>query len=144
MSTYSPKNWLGRIAAGVALAFGVLTVLSGGYVLFGGVAGQVAAGDAVPFVVWFNFLSGFIYILAGIGIAMGRHWATRMAIALAVAIATVFALFGLHVVQGGAFEMRTVGAMTLRLVVWVAISAVAVRNSRASNPLQRERSTSKR
>lgn len=135
MSTYSSKDWPRRIAAGVAVAFGVLTVLSGGYVLFGGVAGRLAAGDAVPFVVWFNFLSGFIYILAGAGIAMGRHWATRMAIALAVAIAAVFALFGLHVVQGGAFEIRTVGAMTLRLVVWVAISAVALRSSRAKQSI---------
>jgi len=125
------------------MVFGVLTVLSGGYVLFGGAAAQVAAGDAAPFVVWFNFLSGFIYILAGVGIAMSRHWAARLAIALAVAIAAVFALFGLYVLQGGAFEIRTVGAMTLRLVVWVAIAAIAVRKSRASNPLQHEQSASK-
>lgn len=87
-----------------------------------GAAEQAAAGGAVPFVLWFNFLSGFVYVLAGAGIAMGRRWAAGMAIALAAAIAAMFALFGLHVLQDGAFEMRTVGAMTLRLVVWIAVA----------------------
>ena len=40
----------------------------------------------------------------------------------------VFALFGLYVFQGGAFEMRTVGAMSLRLVVWLAIAVLAARH----------------
>jgi hypothetical protein len=77
-------------------------------------------------VLWFNFLSGFVYVLAGVGIAMGRRWAVTLSIILAAAIAAVFALFGLHVYQGAAFEVRTVGAMSLRLLVWVAIAAVAV------------------
>ena len=128
MKVRSSTKWPVWIAAGVAVAYGAMTILSGGWVLFGGAAAQTAAGDAVPFVLWFNFLSGFIYILAGAGIVMRRDWATRMAVALAVAIAVVFALLGLHVLQGGAFEMRTVGAMTLRLVVWIAIAVVAVRN----------------
>jgi hypothetical protein len=115
------------IAAGVAVVFGILTIVSGGTALFGGDEAQAAVGDAVPFVLWFNFLSGFVYVLAGVGIAMGRRWAVTLSIGLAIAIAVVFGLFGLHVYQGAAFEMRTVGAMTLRLLVWLAIAAVAVR-----------------
>jgi hypothetical protein len=113
------------VAVGVAVVFGLLTIVSGGRALFGGAEAQAAAGDAVPFVLWFNFLSGFVYVLAGAGIAMGRHWAVTLSIGLAAAIAVVFALFGLHVYQGAPFEMRTVGAMSLRLLVWVAIAAVA-------------------
>jgi hypothetical protein len=115
------------VAAGVAVVFGILTIVSGGTALFGGPDAQAAVGDAVPFVLWFNFLSGFVYVLAGAGIAMGRRWAVTLSIGLAAAVAVVFVLFGLHVYRGGAFEMRTVGAMTLRLLVWVAIAAVAVR-----------------
>ncbi len=122
------KTWPLRTAAGVAVVFGVLTILSGGRVLLGGAAAQ-AAGDAVLFVLWFNFLSGFVYVLAGVGIAMRQCWAAMLAIALTAAIAVVFALFGLHVLQGGAFEMRTVSAMSLRLVVWAAIAAVVARIS---------------
>jgi hypothetical protein len=34
----------------------------------------------------------------------------------------VFAAFGVHVITGGAYEMRTAAAMTLRSLVWLAIS----------------------
>ena len=91
MKTRSSKKWPVRIAAGVAVAFGALKILSGGRVLFGAAVAQEAAGSAVPLVLWFNFLSGFVYALAGIGIAMGRRWAILLALALVAGIATVFA-----------------------------------------------------
>ena len=125
MTEHSSSIWPLRIAAGVAILFGILTIVSGGRALFGGPAAEAAVGDAVPFVLWFNFLSGFVYVLGGIGIAMGRRWAVTLSIGLAAAIAAVFALFGLYVFRGAAFEMRTVGAMSLRLIVWVGIAAVA-------------------
>ena len=128
MKTSSSKAWPVWIAAAVAVTFGVLTILSGGRVLFGGPAAQEAAGNAVSFVLWFNFLSGFVYVLAGVGLALGRRWGTMLAILLAVAVATVFVLFGVHVFRGGAYEMRTLGAMTLRLTVWIAVAAVAARH----------------
>jgi len=116
------------IAAGIALVFGALTIFSGGQALFGGPAAQAAAGNAVPFVLWFNFLSGFVYVLAGIGIALRKPWGGTLAIVLAVAIIAIFALFGWHILRGGAYEMRTVGAMTLRAAVWISI-AVFLSNS---------------
>lgn len=129
MKYQSQLNWPMKTAAGVAIVFGVLTILSGGRVLFGGEAAQAAAGNAVSFVLWFNFLSGFIYVLAGVCIAMSCRWAVWVAILLTVSIAVVFALFALHIFGGGAFEMRTVGAMTLRLIVWAAIAIVAGRHA---------------
>ncbi|MCI5076847.1 hypothetical protein [Oricola sp.] len=134
MKSQSSHSRPRMIASGVAVVFGILTIASGGRALFGGAAAQAAAGDAVPFVLWFNFLSGFAYVLAGFGIAMGRRWAVAFSIALVAAIAVVFALFGLHVYQGSAFEMRTVGAMTLRLLVWIAITAVAIQCAAAGGP----------
>jgi len=128
MTVQSSSIWPLRVAAGVAVIFGLLTVVSGGRALFGGPAAVAAVGDAVPFVLWFNFLSGFVYVLAGLGLALGRRWAVMLSAGLAATIAAVFALFGLYIFQGAAFEMRTVGAMGLRLVVWVAIAAVAARH----------------
>lgn len=111
------------IAAGIAIVFGALTIVSGGAALFGGAAAQATAGNAVPFVLWFNFLSGFVYVLAGVGIGLRKSWGGTLAMALALAIVAVFALFGWHVYRGGAYEMRTVGAMILRAVVWIGIAA---------------------
>lgn len=114
-----------KIAAGVAILFGLLTVLSGGRALFGNEAARAAAGDAVPFVLWFNFIAGFAYVVAGIGLFLRHRPAVWVSIGILVTTFLVMSAFGLHIAQGGAFEMRTVGAMILRTGVWAAISFVA-------------------
>lgn len=122
-----------RAAAGVAVLFGAATVASGGNVLFG--SGAAAAGNYVPFVVWFNFLAGFFYVAAGIGLWQRRRWAAWLAVALAVLTALAFAAFGWHVAAGGAFEMRTVAAMTLRTLAWTAIAGLALVSGCPASPM---------
>ncbi len=114
-------------AAIVAILFGVLTIFSGGRALFGSAAAQAAVGDAVPFVLWFNFIAGFLYVIAGLGLFLWRQWAAPLALFIAVATAVVLAAFGLYVAMGNAFEIRTVGAMVLRNGVWIAIAIPACR-----------------
>lgn len=97
----------------VAIAFGALTVASGGATLFG----AVDMGAVVPLVLWFNTLAGFVYFAVGLGTWSGRRWAYPLALAVLVASLLVLAAFGLHVLRGGAFEMRTVIAMSLRCAV---------------------------
>ena len=121
-----------RLVAGFALIFGILTIVSGGRVLFGGPEAQAAAGNAVRFVLWFNFLSGFAYAAAAVGILLLKRWARYLAIALAITIVAVFGLFGWHVLSGGAYEVRTVGAMTLRSAVWIGIALYLQRRARAT------------
>lgn len=125
--TMAPPDRLLRAAAIVAVLFGLLTIASGGNALFGGAAARQAAGAYVPFVLWFNFLAGFAYVAAGAGLWLGRRWAAILALAIAGATLLVFAAFGVHVLNGGAYETRTVGAMTLRTVVWLAIGWLAWR-----------------
>lgn len=110
-----------RIAGGVAIAFGLLTVVSGGATLLGG----IEMGAVVLFVLWFNTLAGLAYVVAGLGLWQGRRWALPLSHSIFVATLLVFAGFGLHVAQGGAFEMRTVFAMALRSAVWGGIALVA-------------------
>ncbi len=111
------------LAAGV---FGIATVVSGGRVLFGPEAARAGAGHYVPFVLWFNFLAGFAYLVAALGIAWRRRWAATLSLGIAVATGLVFAALGVHVALGGAFETRTVAAMTFRTAFWGAL-AVATR-----------------
>jgi hypothetical protein len=58
------------LAAGVAAAFGALTIASGGRALFGG----GTEGNVVPFVLWFNFLAGFAYVAAAAGLWRAARW----------------------------------------------------------------------
>lgn len=114
-------------AALLAVGFGLLTLRAGGNVLFGGEDARTAAGHYVPFVVWFNFIAGFGYVLAGIGLWRRRRWAAWLALVIAVATALVFAAFGVHVYTGGAYELRTVIAMSFRTALWAAIALLAWR-----------------
>src|SRR3954469_6952646 len=90
--------WLTGIGFGAVL-FGVLTVIAGGRVLFGPEASRLAAGAYVPFVLWFNFFSGFAYVLIGIGLILRDRRAAQAAVLMAAAILVVFAAFGFHVAQ---------------------------------------------
>lgn len=129
MTRTGPARTGMRIAAGVAIVFGILTIASGGRALFGGAEARSAVGDAVPFVLWFNTVAGFAYVAAGLGLLARQRWAAWLSAAIAIATLAVFAAFGLHVAGGGAYEARTVGAMTLRTVVWLAIAISAFRAS---------------
>lgn len=117
----------------VAILFGILTILSGGRVLFGDAAARSAAGAVVPFILWFNFAAGFAYLAAGFGLMARRSWAVRLSIAIAAATVLAFAAFGVHVWSGGAYELRTVGAMSLRSIVWIGIAVTASRLAKTPN-----------
>jgi hypothetical protein len=116
-----------RVISVIAVVFGVMTLKEGGAVLFGSGEARAAAGNYVPFVLWFNFLAGFAYVTAGVGVWLGRRWAALLALFVAAATALVFAAFGAHVLAGGAYETRTVVAMSLRTLVWFAIARIARR-----------------
>ncbi|MGV8892575.1 MAG: hypothetical protein ACOH2K_06510 [Burkholderiaceae bacterium] len=118
--------WIWAISL-VGIGFGLLTIKESGSILFGGEAALEAAGNYVPFVLWFNFVAGFAYVIAGAGLWLQQPWAVWLAVVIAAATAFVFAAFGVHVYAGGAYEMRTVIAMSLRTLVWVTIAAIASR-----------------
>ena len=128
------RRWDILITAVVVTLFGLLTVLSGGRALFGGLEARAAVGDAVPFVLWFNFLAGFAYVAAGIGLILQTNWATKLSIAILVVTVLVMIAFGVHVLLGGAYEMRTVWAMSLRTVVWGVVVGLVIRNPDGSTP----------
>lgn len=127
MTTLKQRGiWIWAISL-LALGFGLLTIKEGGMVVFGNEAARAAAGNYVPFVVWFNFIAGFAYVAAGIGLWLQHRWAALLAAAIVAATVIAFAALGLHINSGGAYEQRTVIAMSLRTLVWVVITSVAAR-----------------
>ncbi|GAB4468150.1 MAG: hypothetical protein OHK0044_09360 [Burkholderiaceae bacterium] len=123
----APDRTARRALRGVALfagVFGVATSVAAARALFGHPAGG-ASEAIVPFVAWFDFIAGFAYVAAAFGLALARRWSVALALALAVGTAVVFAVFGLYVAAGGAFQTRTVYALGLRTSVWVAITLLA-------------------
>ena len=127
MNTQKTRGvWITVISL-IAVAFGLLTLKEGGTVLFGGEAARAAAGHFVPFVLWFNFIAGFAYVVTGAGLWWRQRWAVWLAITVAAATLLVFAAFAVHIASGGAWEQRTLIAMSLRSLVWIAIAAIGAR-----------------
>ncbi len=127
-STRRPR-WAAVLAL-VAIIFGIVTIVVGGKTLLSGAEERAAAGNIVPFVLWFNFVAGFAYVIAGVGLFLWKRWAAQLSAVIAIATIAVFVGFGTHIFLGGAFEARTVGAMIIRSAVWIVIAASACRSFR--------------
>lgn len=127
MNTPTQRGFLIWSISLVAVGFGLLTIKESSAILFGDEAARAAAGNYVPFVLWFNFLAGFAYVGAGAGLWLRQRWAIWLAVAITATTAFTFAAFGGHVYSGGAYEQRTVIAMSLRTLVWMTIAVVAAR-----------------
>ena len=123
MNANRKVNWI----AIAAIVFGVVTVLTGGRALFGSSESRADFGNVVPFVLWFNFLAGFVYIVAGAGLMLRKRWAVYTSLFVAVSTTLVFVAFGVHVIGGGAFERRTIGALAIRSLFWIGVTIVSIR-----------------
>ena len=119
-------RWLTPVSV-FAILFGLLTLKEGGAVIFADGTARTAAGNYVPFVLWFNFSAGFLYIAAGIGLWRMRPWSGRLSVLIATLTLLVFTAFGVHAFLGGAYELRTIIVMILRSTAWLAISYAANR-----------------
>ena len=121
MSSPAVPKWQRPLAIAAAI-FGGLTVLSGGLALFGPKEAQDAAGNAVPFVLGFNFGAGFAYVLAALAMWFNHPAARTLAWLIALATLAVFAGFLWVALSGTPYEVRTLGAMTLRAGFWLVVA----------------------
>ncbi|CAM5568937.1 hypothetical protein [Eoetvoesiella caeni] len=127
MTVHSQRHIWMRVISLIVIGFGLLTIKEGGAVLFFDGVSRAAAGNYVPFVLWFNFLAGFFYIIAGVGLWLRRRWSMMLSTAIAAATALTFAAFGVFLYFGGTWELRTLIAMSTRTLVWAGIALAAWR-----------------
>ncbi len=109
----------------LAIAFGLATLRQGGLTIFGGPEAGGETGAIVPWVLWFNFLAGFFYVAAGAGFALRKPWSAILAMAIFTANLTILGALGVYIASGGAYEQHTLAAMTLRVLVWLALALSA-------------------
>ncbi len=119
------KNYLLWILSTIAVLFGLLTLKSSYLVLFTQGEFHQSVGNYLPFVVAFNGIAGFFYIISGVGLFFQKKWAAIIAALIALATLIVFALFFWQISQGAAYENRTLYAMSFRSALWILISWLA-------------------
>ena len=109
------------LAAVIAGLFGVATLFAGGSVLLGSDPGYVVFR---PLLIY-NTIMGVAYLAAGItlwrSIILGKYAAG------VIFLLNILVLLGITLVyrSGGAVAVESLGAMTLRTVVWLVLFLVA-------------------
>ncbi len=112
-------------STGLLILLGLVTIFMGGSVIFDLFGIRAIEGHYVLFVVWVNFICGFIYLLAAYGFIRRKSWTARLLwFAAGVLILTFIGLF-IHINTGGIYEKKTLGAMTFRTIITILLAYAA-------------------
>lgn len=109
------KNYQTKTLVICLALFGAITIFAGGSVLLDLFDMRKREGNYVPFVVWTNFICGFIYLVAAYGIYKMQRWAAYLLFLAAAILLLVFVEFIIHIQRGGLYEVKTVYAMSFRI-----------------------------
>ncbi len=121
------------VLATILFAFGLLTVFLTGSVLLDLFGMREKEGHYVLAIVWANLIAGIVYLLTAYGVIKEEKWTVNtLLIALSVLIIGQI-LFFAHVVNGGLYETKTVGAMIFRIAFTVLLAVLAFQLNRKKN-----------
>lgn len=115
------KNKLVKIAAIVSAFFGLLTVFAGGSVILGLFGMREKEGNYVLFIVWANFICGFLYLIASYGFFKRKNWtASIIGSTVWILVAAIIVLF-FWIVNGELYENKTITAMIFRILLTLGL-----------------------
>ena len=113
------------IFAAILSAFALLTLFLSTSVIFDLFDIREKEGNFVLFVVWANFMSSLLYLLAAYGFVKAKKWTfSLLAISLCVLIAALVGLL-VHANAGGLYETKTINAMIFRITVTLIFTLFA-------------------
>ena len=119
------KNLKRYVPALIIAAFGLLTIFLSGSVIFDFFDIREKEGNYVLFIVWTNFVSSLIYLLAAYGFFTQKKW-TAQVLGLSVAVLVIaYIAFGFYINGGGIHETKTIYAMAFRTTVTIVFMAIA-------------------
>lgn len=116
------KKTYPRILAVLLSAFALLTLFLSGSVIFDLFGIRVKEGNYVLIVVWANFISSLLYLVAAYGCVMQKKWPYKILIISVVILSTALAGLFIHIDQGGLHETKTIGAMVFRISIILAFT----------------------
>jgi magnesium-transporting ATPase (P-type) len=119
------KKYVLYTSAVILTAFGLLTLFLSTSVIFDLFGIRAKEGNYVLFVVWSNFISSILYLLAAYGFAKSKKWTvTLLGISTLILIAAFIGL-KIHINSGGIYETKTIGAMIFRIAVTLVFAIIA-------------------
>lgn len=113
------KNFFHPIGAIILMLFGLLTIFMGGSVIFDLFGIRAREGNYILFVVWANFICGFLYVIAAAGFYKSRPWTIKpLTLALIILLFTFIGIY-IYIQSGKPYENKTLFAMTFRTILTV-------------------------
>ncbi|OFY91656.1 MAG: hypothetical protein A3K10_10965 [Bacteroidetes bacterium RIFCSPLOWO2_12_FULL_31_6] len=109
------KNILKYITVAVLTGFGLLTFFLSISILLDLFGVREKEGNYVLFVVWTNFISSLIYIVAVYGFLKMKKWTTKLLASSFLILLLTFIGFLFYINSGGIHETKTVGALVFRM-----------------------------
>lgn len=119
------NNILRFVTLFILTAFALLTLFLSSSVIFDWFGIRAKEGNYVPMVVWANFISSVLYLIAAYGLLKLKKWTVRPL--LASVFILIGALIGLyvHINAGELYETKTVGALFFRTGLTLVFSFLA-------------------
>ena len=119
------KKKLHYLIALLLATFGLLTMFLSASVIFDLFGIRAKEGNYVLFIVWANFISSIIYLVASYGFIKNKNWTSTILGISALILVNAFIGFIIYINADGVYETKTIGAMIFRIVVTIIFVAFA-------------------
>lgn len=113
------------ITVAVLISFSLITLFLSSSIIFDLFGVREKQGNYVLFVVWANFISSIIYLLAAYGFIKNMQWTARLLGISAIILIAAFIGLSVHISSGGIYEVKTIGAMIFRITVTLVFALLA-------------------
>ncbi|MFA5298576.1 MAG: hypothetical protein WC389_10275 [Lutibacter sp.] len=119
------KKTIRSISAILLMAFGLLTLFLSASVVLDLFGIRAKEGNYVLLVVWANLISSIFYLLSAYGFLKIKNW-TKLALGIASVILIIsFILLKIRINNGGAYELKTVSGMIVRIIITIVFALIA-------------------
>lgn len=119
------RQALTKSIAMVLAVFGLVTLFLSSSVIFDLFGVRAKEGNYVLFVVWANFVSSILYLVAAYGFIKTKKWTTHLLCVSAILLIIAFIGLIIHINSGGIYETKTIGAMIFRIILTLVFSILA-------------------
>lgn len=124
------KNKITIVCAGLCALLGLATIFAGGSVILDLFGMREKEGNYVLFVVWANFLCGFLYVFAAYGFYKLKKWTASILLISLILLIAAFAGLLTWIIAGFPFETKTVVAMSFRTILTLCLFLMAKKSGR--------------
>jgi uncharacterized membrane protein (DUF2068 family) len=113
------------VATLILAGFGLLTLFLSTSVIFDLFGIRAKEGNYVLFIVWSNFISSILYLIAAYGLFKSKKWTIYLLGMSTIILIIAFVGLKIHANSGGLYETQTVGAMIFRISVTLVFTIIA-------------------